>query len=74
MANAHPKIDEVNFEDTLGYKLADLRIEREVSQDGLVTLLKKFLKAGAELVSWATNAAYEPAPPRTVVPKRTSGG
>jgi len=40
----------------------------------VAALDKAFGQAGAELVSWATNAAYEPAPPRTVVPKRTSGG
>ena len=40
----------------------------------VAALDKAFGQAGAELVSWATNAANEPAPPRAVVPKRTSGG
>ena len=53
---------------------ASVAVEAPGVPGAVAALDKAFGQVGAGIVSWTVDAANEPPPPRTVTPKRTSGG
>lgn len=53
---------------------ASVAVEAPGVSGAVAALDKAFGQVGAGIVSWTVDAANEPPPPRTVTPKRTSGG